>query len=1257
VALEDLRALSKSIEIAYPVHPAMSIAEWPEDLRAIVERDPHAEKIDAAFFRGEIWLAGDRIADVDVAQERIVHEGLHGGLKGLFGDELNPMLMRIHQSNPEVRRRVTAKREALPGISVVEATEEVLVDMGVAGEAQKLNGWAKLVAWVKDWLRRHGFRPAFVEAFSDDDVLLLLQRAGEVARGDRRGGGAVSEYASFSRAPATDTPAFKKWFGESKVVDADGKPRQVYHGTGEDIEVFDGYEAVGWFSEDPALSDDYAIDKGYGSVGPNILPAYLSIANPLDLLGRFDMNDEMSFERMKEIVPEVDWSTLEQSMPIDGIAHEYINNHRFFDALDSAGYDGVTVTERGVKTWAPVFKTQIKSATGNNGRFDRRFGDIRFSRQAGEAIASELGNLLTSQRTFNRWWHRTVGTQFHKAKKDRHFRRVFNLGQDYLTDTSRYAMLAEKEAPNLLLRLEGAGDIFKRGISKADREAIAKPIFEGTLDDKLWTDEELADRYGLNERQIGYFHEFRAAVDRSLDELAKATMAKMAKGIGLEMPAIMSYRDLSLNEFHGEVASLMRERARLLKEAAEQMGDSDPGKALALERADTAKTQLRAMSQLYNRVVKLKDEGYAPLMRFGEYSVYVTQEGADGGREQVFFGLYETQREANAAAKALELEYPDADVSQGILSKEAWRVFQGLSPDTVEIFAKAAGLDAEPLFQDYLRLAVNNRSALKRLIHRKGVPGFSQDVTRVLASFVTSNARLTSSNYHLGEMQAAVDAIPKSKGDVRDEAVLLWKYLADPVEEAGALRGFLFFQFLGGSIASALVNATQPVTMTAPYLAKFADAATVAAELGKATMEAAGNKPGADVRQAYERAVEEGIVAPHEIYQLMAQARGNALGASGISRAMKVWGAFFSLAEAFNRRATFVAAYRIAVKKGQANPYEFAKQAVHETQGIYNKGNRPNWARGPVGATVFTFKQFSISYVEFLKRLHGSNPKAFWLALAILMLAAGLEGMPFAEDIEDVLDTIGQWLGYSTNTKKWLRDHAAEALGEGAAAFVLHGISALPGFPLDVSLRMGLQNLIPGTALFKRSEADKAREATEVLGPVGGVALSAGRALESAAKGDVAGAARHAAPKAIADLLKGAEMWEKGYYTDGRGRRVIDTTGGEAVLKAAGFQPARVAAESRNINIIKETIDLHRVTESGIADKWARAIVEQDQKKIDEARRELEQWNEKNPEEPIKLTFSQIQRRVLEMRRTRAERFTKSAPKELRGQVAKEIGR
>jgi hypothetical protein len=36
----------------------------------------------------------------------------------------------------------------------------------------------------------------------------------------------------FSVAPQVDTPEFKNWFGDSKVVDENGKPLVVYHGSG-----------------------------------------------------------------------------------------------------------------------------------------------------------------------------------------------------------------------------------------------------------------------------------------------------------------------------------------------------------------------------------------------------------------------------------------------------------------------------------------------------------------------------------------------------------------------------------------------------------------------------------------------------------------------------------------------------------------------------------------------------------------------------------------------------------------------------------------------------------------------------------------------------------------------------------------------------------------------------------------------------------------------------------------------------------------
>lgn len=92
---------------------------------------------------------------------------------------------------------------------------------------------------------------------------------------------------------------------------------------------------------------------------------------------------------------------------------------------------------------------------------------------------------------------------------------------------------------------------------------------------------------------------------------------------------------------------------------------------------------------------------------------------------------------------------------------------------------------------------------------------------------------------------------------------------------------------------------------------------------------------------------------------------------------------------------------------------------------------------------MFTFKQYSISYMEFLTRLPRRERT---LALAILVLAAGAQGLPGADDLDDLIDTLGQHLGYDTNAKLWKARVLNDAIGADAADFALHGFSALPGF-------------------------------------------------------------------------------------------------------------------------------------------------------------------------------------------------------------------
>lgn len=97
------------------------------------------------------------------------------------------------------------------------------------------------------------------------------------------------EKKGYAQAPVnTQTDAFKKWFGDSKVVDKWGNPLIVYHGTGGDIQSFD-FNKLGEASQHPVshlgvffgevADEQYTVDKE----NANVIPAYLSLQNPYEI--------------------------------------------------------------------------------------------------------------------------------------------------------------------------------------------------------------------------------------------------------------------------------------------------------------------------------------------------------------------------------------------------------------------------------------------------------------------------------------------------------------------------------------------------------------------------------------------------------------------------------------------------------------------------------------------------------------------------------------------------------------------------------------------------------------------------------------------------------------------------------------------------------------------------------------------------------------------------------------------------------------
>ena len=948
----------------------------------------------------------------------------------------------------------------------------------------------------------------------------------------------------------------------------------------------------------------------------------------------------------------------------------------------------------------------------------------------GDFMGKNLGTL--------HWWHKSVGTPFNLAERNPKFKRVYDSIQNFMDDVSHYANEAADMAPTILPRLDKLADIIpvkikvlgkefgQSPIAAKDAKAVAAPVFEGTLgwirtangdpikvseaekqaegmsaDEKaqellrsdkinprvlkmwqglpveqyeqaietryasqvlrpgvVWSDAELRSQFKLDDRQIALYREFRSATDKSLDGLSISAMLRVA---GEEAADV---REAALNAGDlNDAAELIRDR--LFELAAEQP-----------DRADDLNQAGNDVIDIADKVQDLKDRGYAPLSRFGKLTLDVVT--PDGERQ--YFGMFETGRERNKMARQMAANFPGATITQGTTSDEEFKLFAGVTPETLELFGDVLGMTDEQgkdkLFQDYLRKAKSSRSGLKRLIHRKGVPGFSDDIGRVLASFVYSNARQTSSNLHAGITEALIEDIGQQDGQLKDYAIQLNDYVKNPQEEAQAIRSVLFAQFLGGSISSALLNASQPFMVTFPYLAQFGGTAKAGAQMARATKDVARKTFPGDpgLAAAMKAAEEDGIVSPQEVFALQAQASGRAplktsdgtaLGwtaaaaNNGWSRLVLAWGQPFAFAEQFNRRLTFIAAYRTAKEQGIGDPSEFARRAVTVTQFTYGKNNRPPWARGAVGSVLFTFKTFSISATELLTRMSQAGPPGRRTALVMLgmmALVAGLDGLPFMEDIEDVIDGFAQRVldkNWSTKEERnrLIARAMVAAIGQDAgmtvADFIAKGLSGLPGSPIDVSGRMGLHDLIPGTGVFLKKQ-DYARDIGEIAGPAGSLV---GQYFDAAGKlmaGRPAEAAAAASPVAIQNAIKSAKMVDRGYYPDTKERMVVKTDGTDAAFKAIGIQP-KVVARTQDITFQQQRIvGLARMVETEIVTALAKARIKGDAEAEKEARDRLATWNRRNPTTPIRIKPEQITRAAKNMTTEKTERILKTTPRELR---------
>jgi hypothetical protein len=198
-------------------------------------------------------------------------------------------------------------------------------------------------------------------------------------------------------------------------------------------------------------------------------------------------------------------------------------------------------------------------------------------------------------------------------------------------------------------------------------------------------------------------------------------------------------------------------------------------------------------------------------------------------------------------------------------------------------------------------------------------------------------------------------------------------------------------------------------------------------------------------------------------------------------------------------------------------------------------------------------------------------------------------------------------------------------------------------------------NLIPGTGLLTK-KTDHTADLLEVAGPAGDFVKRLAAAGGQLVDGDLLGAYKSASPVASRNVAKMVDMLNTGSYNDDKGRKVIDTTPAEAVLKGIGFQPNTVAQLQEAAGQAQQMVSLNRMRQTELNAAMAQAVFDNDADKKGDVMAQRDRWNKDNPDMRINVSMPSVLKQVRAMREGKATRIEKASPKGIRQQVRNELG-
>ena len=414
----------------------------------------------------------------------------------------------------------------------------------------------------------------------------------------------------------------------------------------------------------------------------------------------------------------------------------------------------------------------------------------------------------------------------------------------------------------------------------------------------------------------------------------------------------------------------------------------------------------------------------------------------------------------------------------------------------------------------------------------------------------------------------------------------------------------------------------------------------------------------ADEAKVIAREIREGKLIPAQSNAMVATARGHMTN-RWMRRFMDGWMTPFNLSEQAARRAAFLSAYRLfreraigagmSEAKASERAREEAVSSIDLTLGEYSVLNRPPAWRNGIQSFLYMYKTYPTTTIQMLARL----PRAAQITtLAGLWLLAGATGLPFAEDLEDLIDTVAQGLGFQQGSIRAEIIRSIEGTFPGMSAMFLRGV-VNQIVPADVASRTSAGNFLPGTGIALAG-ANVTREIQDILGPAAGFVtglagtardlvtfpFSPTRTLEDVARNSPVTLIRIMGDTS-AYLSSGAIVDRRGYVVS------PEMDAGTVITRLLGFYPERAATQYDVIRIAQREADYQKEVVAAYRQAWIKATMRGDTQGARDIVDAVNNWNDTARGTPLEINrfIQNSQRALREAQRGAGERALRAAPR------------